>query len=338
MAPADGADIREATMQVSRIVATGSYLPTTEIRNADLTQFPLAALPLIEQKTGIKARRHAARSQCTSDLAIEAARNCLARASVDAETIDAIILATSSPDRIQPATATRVQYEIGAQRAFAFDVNSVCTGAVYAIAIADALIKSGTTRVLVIASELYSRFMNAADFSTFPYFGDGAGAVLVEATNEQPGILQTVLHSDGVGADLIQVPAGGTMLSTCEAEPRSRFFTMQGKEVYQFAIAKGSDAVLEVVAKNGMKPTDVTWVVSHQANRNIIHEIATRTGIPMEKFIVNLDRFGNTAGASVLIALDELVSSQVLRRDDVVVLVAFGGGLSWGATMMKWRG
>jgi 3-oxoacyl-[acyl-carrier-protein] synthase-3 len=113
---------------------------------------------------------------------------------------------------------------------------------------------------------------------------------------------------------------------------------MQGKEVYQFAIAKGSDAVLEVVAKNGMKPTDVTWVVSHQANRNIIHEIATRTGIPMEKFIVNLDRFGNTAGASVLIALDELVSSQVLRRDDVVVLVAFGGGLSWGATMMKWRG
>ncbi|MGA2147745.1 MAG: ketoacyl-ACP synthase III [Bryobacteraceae bacterium] len=321
----------------SKVVATGHFLPEIEIRNADLTQFPPASIALIEEKTGVRARRHAPRSQCTSDLGALASRECLDRAGFDAANLDVLILATSSPDRIQPATATRVQHFIGATRAYAFDVNSVCSGGIYAMQLADALIRSESARsALVVASEVYSRFLNRMDFATYPYFGDGAGAVLLTRSNEGPGILDCVLGSDGAGADLIRIPAGGSMLPYADmTNPSDAFFKMRGKEVFQFAVEKGPSVIAALETRCGLKAEEISWVVAHQANVNILKEISAKCGIPFHKFPVNLDRYGNTAAASVLIAFDELMTSGNTRPGEVAILVAFGGGLSWGGLALR---
>ena len=196
----------------SKIVATGSFVPTKVVKNEDMTQFPPAATLLIAAKTGVRERRHASEGECTSDLAAHAAKAALAKANMAPDCVDCIVLATSSPDRIHPATATRVQHEIGATRAFAFDLNSVCTGGIYALAVADAFIRTGLCKnALVIASEVYSKFLNREDISTYPYFGDGAGAVLLEASHTGEGLQNVLLRSDGSGADVIQVPGGGSM-------------------------------------------------------------------------------------------------------------------------------
>lgn len=321
----------------TRILATGSYLPENEVPNAALTQFPAASLPLIEQKTGIRSRRYAADDQVTSDLGFEAARRCLERAGVEATQLDALILATSSPDRVQPATATRIQERLGASRAFAFDVNAVCSGALYAMHLADGLVTAGLARrVLVVASEIYSRYLNPRDFSTLPYFGDGAGAVLLGSGDRGAGVVRTLLHSDGAGSGVIQVPAGGTMMPFARlASPADVYFKMRGREVYEFATVKGHEVIDELLAACGVDRQDVAFVVPHQANVNVLRELADRVGIDFSKFIVNLDRYGNTAAASVLIALDELIVSGRASSGDLVVLVVFGGGLAWGATMIR---
>jgi 3-oxoacyl-[acyl-carrier-protein] synthase III len=321
----------------TNILGTGAYLPDAEVPNAALTRFPAASLPLIEQKTGIRSRRYAADDQCTSDLGFEAARQCLHRAGVAATDVDAIVLATSSPDRIQPATATRVQERLGATRAFAFDVNSVCSGAVYALHLADALVRSGGARhVLVVASELYSRYLNPKDFSTYPYFGDGAGALLVGPGAPGRGVLRTLLHSDGSGDHVIQVPAGGTMMPYGRlASPGDVYFKMRGRDVYRFAVTQGEAVIGELLEACGVERDEVAFVVPHQANMNVLRELADRVRIDFSKFVVNLDRYGNTAAASVLIALDELLASGRARSGDLVVLVVFGGGLSWGATLIR---
>jgi 3-oxoacyl-[acyl-carrier-protein] synthase-3 len=320
------------------ILATGSYLPERIVPNEALTQFPSATLPLITEKTGISTRRYAADDQCTSDLAAEAARACLARADVAADDLDAILLATSSPDRIQPATATRVQDLLGARRAFAFDVNSVCSGAVYAIHLADALVRTGGARhVLVIASELYSRaHINPRDFSTCACLGDGAGAVLVGPGQSTRVIVRSRLHSDGTGCDLIQIPAGGTMMPYRQmTRPQDVYFLMRGQEVHEFACTSGAAVIDELLAECGVDRRDVAFVVPHQANISVLRSLAERLDMDFSKFIVTLDRYGNTAAASVLIAFDELVTSGRLRPGDLVVLVVFGGGLSWGATLVR---
>jgi 3-oxoacyl-[acyl-carrier-protein] synthase-3 len=322
----------------ARILATASYLPERVVPNEALTQFPATALPLIAEKTGISARRYAADDENTSDLGAKAARRCLERAQVAAADLDAIVLATSSPDRIQPATATRLQHLIGAHRAYAFDVNSVCSGAVFALHVADALIRSGSAaRVLVVASELYSRgYLNPRDFSTSACLGDGAAAALVAAGDGGYTILGTTLHTDGGGADLIQVPAGGTMLPFARMErPQDAYFTMRGKDVQEFVIAQGSAVVNELLAAHGIDRRDVAFIVPHQANVNVLHGLATRLGIDFAKFVVTLDRYGNTAAASVLIALDDLLATDRVARGDLVVLVVFGGGLSWAATLIR---
>ncbi len=307
------------------------------MRNQDLTQFPASALPRIEEKTGVRERRQAAASQCTSDLAAEAGRQALGSAGWDPASLDAILLATSSPDRIQPATATRAQEQLGAHRAFACDVGSVCSGAVYALHLADALIRADTAqRVLVLASEVYSRILNPKDFSTYPYFGDGAGAILLEAGPGPAGIVRSRLGSDGARDHVIQIPAGGTMLPFGRlGKPSDVYFRMRGREVYEFAVEQGSAVVRELLAECGLGPEDVHHVVPHQANANVIRELAERLGIGLERFVVNLDRYGNTAGASVLIGLDELYRSGRVEKGDAIVVVAFGGGLSWGASLIR---
>lgn len=319
---------------MTTITATERYLPSRVIRNKDLTQFPANAIPLIAQKTGVLERRHAEPGEFTSDLAAKAGIAALVKAGMAPSDLEAIVLATSSPDRIQPATAARVQALMKACNACAFDVNSVCAGAVFAIAIADAFIQSGRFRnTLVIGSEIYSRMLNPQDFSTYPYFGDGAGAALLGTSDVGPSILQTVLHTDGNGSDIIQIPGGGTMKPFGECEPQDMFFRMRGKDVFDFAVTRGSEVLRE--ALGGTLAEQVRCVITHQANVNIITEISKRTNIPRDKFFVNLDKYGNTAAASVLIALDEAREQGATNGAGILILAAFGGGLSWGAVRIK---
>ena len=322
----------------SVIISIGSYVPDNIIANADLKQFPAIFLPRIEQKTGVKYRRFADSSQCTSDLAIMAARRCLEKAQYDAENLDGIILATSSPDRIQPATATRVQYAIGATRAFAFDVNSVCSGGVYALQVADAMIRSGAYKhLLVIAAEIYSKYLDPKDFSTFPYFGDGAAALLLSSVQgKDKGIIKTLLRTDGSKADVVQIPAGGTMLPLSQMKnKKDAFFKMIGREVFNFAVDKGTEVIEEILSITNTKKEAISYVILHQANINIIKEICRRLEIDIDKFQVNLDKYGNTAAASVFITLDELVDTNIMAEGDIILLAAFGGGLSWGASLIR---
>jgi 3-oxoacyl-[acyl-carrier-protein] synthase III len=325
--------------RVAVIRGTGSYLPDNIVNNEDLPNFPPTLVKLIRQKTGVCSRRFAHESQCTSDLAAEAAKASLVRAGVDPRDLNGIILATSSPDRLQPATATRVQHLIGASGAFAFDVNSVCSGGVFALALANACITSGLAdTILVVAAEIYSRYLDPHDFSTYPYFGDGAGAVLLAAAADtQRGILHSILRTSGNKSEVIQVPAGGTMLPYARlTNPKDVFFKMVGREVYDFAMTRGGEVIDEILQATGVDRHDIKFYLVHQANINIIREIATRLGVEEEKFIINLDKYGNTAAASVLICLDELAASGAIQLGDLIVIAAFGGGLSWGANLIRY--
>ncbi|MCX7816702.1 MAG: ketoacyl-ACP synthase III [Syntrophales bacterium] len=317
--------------------ATGSYLPEKVVRNADLGSLSLEAQELIYKKTGIVERRHAHDNEYTSDLAIKAASRCLERARIDPTDIDGIVLATSSPDRMQPATATRVQAELGAWRAFAFDINSVCSGSTYGIALCDAFIRSGMyRRILLVGAEVYSRILNKQDMSTYPFFGDGAGALLFEAGDMGAGVIHSCLATDGKGSEVITVPSGGTMLPYDKmTSPKQAYFRMRGAEVLTFSLDKGPKIIRRLLEETGVSMRHVRWFICHQANINIIRGIARELSLPEDRFYVNLDRYGNTAGASVLIALDEVVSNGLVEKGDLVVTVAFGGGLSWGANLIR---
>jgi len=321
------------------ITATGSYLPETVIPNEGLSQFSREAQALIGSKTGVLARRHAGEDQCTSDLALAAARACLGKVGFPPGHIEGIILSTSSPDRIQPATASRLQHLLGAERAFAFDINSVCSGSVYGIHLGDALIRTGQyDNILFVAAETYSRFLNWKDFSTFPYFGDGAGAMLLRrgSDNDQRGIIHSCLATDGSRSETICVPGGGAMLPYEKiTNPRLAYFRMKGEDVFQFTLDKGPEIIRRVVAAAGAELQEVKCFLCHQANNNILWGIADILDVPRERFYVNLDRYGNTASASVLIALDEAWESGAVKAGDMVVTAAFGGGLSWGANILR---
>lgn len=284
---------------------------------------------MIADKAGIVARRHVTKEN-TSDLGAVAVNNLLSKANIDMMSIDALICATSSPDRIQPATATRIQHLCGLTRAFAFDINSVCSGGLFALKVASALTKDGCKNVIVVASEVYSKILNPRDITTFPYFGDGAGAVLVSDKGDYR-IADISLYSDGAGADVIQVPAGGTNLPFSKiSDAKDCFFKMNGKEVFKFATEKGSEVVSKLSFDNNVVPD---CVITHQANLNIMKNIAEKTGIPFERFYVNVNRYANTAGASILIALDECLSNQ--QAPSNIFLVTFGGGLSWGGAYLE---
>ena len=325
-------------MKSTVIVSTGRYLPDNNIPNSALMQFSREAQLLIGNKTGVLARRHAGDHQCTSDLGLEAARNCLAKVNFPPEDIEGIILSTSSPDRIQPATGARLQHLLGARKSFAFDINSVCSGSAYGLHLADALIKTGQYgNILFVAAEVYSKILNKGDFSTFPYFGDGAGAVLLKGSAASDrGILHSCLATDGSRSDTICVPGGGTMMPYDKiTNPRFACFRMKGDDVFAFAVEKGPEIILQVLAAGGATPADVKCFICHQANINILRGIADALGVPLERFYVNLDRYGNTASASVLIALDEAREEKVIGEGDLVVTAAFGGGLSWGANLIR---
>ena len=323
-------------MKSSIIYSTGSYLPEKVVMNEELSQFPPESLARIAQKTGVRSRRIAAEDQCTSDLGVFAARDCLRKVGFPVEQIEGIIVSTSSPDRIQPPTATRLQAGLGAHQAFAFDINSVCSGSTYGISLADSMIKSGNyENILLVGAEMYSRILNPKDFGTLPYFGDGAGAILFRAGNSGEGVAHSCLGTDGTLADVVGVHGCGSMNPYEKMDPRYAYLIMNGRAVFEFAMKRGPEIILRLCKKAEIEPEDVDCFICHQANINIINGVASEIGVSPDKFFVNLYHYGNTASASVLIALDEAISSQFIKKGDLVLTVAFGGGLSYGANLIR---
>jgi 3-oxoacyl-[acyl-carrier-protein] synthase-3 len=326
-------------MNVSRIVGSGGYVPERVVPNSHFQYLVDDADEWIFSRTGIRERRFAAPDQATSDLATAAAQNALANAGLDARELDAIVLGTSTPDMILPATACMVQERIGAHNAFAFDVNSVCSSFVLALDTADSLIRTGKARTaLVIGADTYSKILDFQDKSTCPLFGDGAAAVVLRNDgDETTGIQHSYLRSDGRGWPLIQVPSSGSRAPiTAETiAAREVFFRMAGKKVFEFAVEVVPGIVVELCRRAGIEPSAIDHIIPHQANVRIIDVVAKRLRIPKERFLLNLERYGNTSGASVGLALDENLRNGTIRRGALVVALGFGGGLSWGGMLIR---
>jgi 3-oxoacyl-[acyl-carrier-protein] synthase-3 len=325
-------------MPYSEIVATGAGLAERIIPNDFFSYLVEDADNWILSRTGIRERRFVNENQSTSDLATAAAKDALASAGMEAAELDCIIVATSTPDMILPATACMVQKNIGATNAFAFDMNAVCSSLVFAIDTADSFIKAGKCRTaMVIGADTYSKILDFDDKGSCPLFGDGAGAVILRATETRSGILQTLIKSDGNGWELIQVPSSGSrkpMTAETIANKENTFF-MEGKKVFVFATEIIPKIIDEVTAKAGITPADLDFIIPHQANLRIIDHITKKTGINRERFLLNLDRFGNTAAASVGLVLDENRKNGTIKPGNLVLIMGFGGGLSWGGLLIR---
>ena len=323
------------------IVGIGSYVPEKVLTNFDLEKMVTTSDEWIYTKTGIKERRIAAPEEATSDLAVKAATAALKNANIEATELDLIILATSSPDMIQPPTACMVQGRIGAYNAGAFDISAVCSGFVYALSVGADLMKGNHTykTCLVIAAETYSKILDWTDRKTCVYFGDGASAVVLREVNDSyGGILGSYLKADGRGWNIIKFPAGGTRYPATKEtlDNNMHAFQMQGRKVWDFAIKSFPDAVLKGLQNCGLKLKDLDFIISHQANAVLIKTCLHELGIPLEKTYLNICKYGNTSGASAGIALDEAVKLGKIKNGDIVVIVGFGGGLTWGSVVLKW--
>ncbi|MDD2917463.1 beta-ketoacyl-ACP synthase III [Rhodoferax sp.] len=320
----------------SRIAGTGSYLPPRRLTNADLVA-ELAAQGVessdewIVERTGIRARHFADAGVFSSDLALVAARNALQAAGVEAKDLDLIIVATSTPDMVFPSTACILQNKLGNHGAPAFDVQAVCCGFIYALTLADAMIRTGAVKkALVVGAEVFSRILDFKDRTTCVLFGDGAGAVVLQASSA-PGILATDIHADGQHADILCVPGhvcGGQILG----DPLLR---MDGQAVFKLAVGVLDEAARAVLAKAGMAATEVDWLVPHQANIRIMQSTARKLKLPMDKVVVTVDQHGNTSAASVGLALDSAVRSGQVQPGQTLLLEAVGGGFTWGAVLLK---
>lgn len=325
-------------MIYSEIVATGSGLAERVIPNDFFSYLIEDADNWILSRTGIRERRFVHPHQSTSDLATEAAKSALLQAGMNAGELDCIIVATSTPDMSLPATACMVQKNIVASNAFAFDMNSVCSSLVYGIDTADSFIKAGKCRTaMVIGADTYSKILDFDDKGSCPLFGDGAGAVILRATNKKTGLLSSMIKSDGCGWELIQVPSSGSRkpVTSETLANRENFFYMEGKKVFIFATDIIPKIIEEVTASAGIKPADLDFIIPHQANLRIIDHITKKTGLGREKFLLNLDRFGNTAAASVGLVMDENRRNGTIRPGNLVLVMGFGGGLSWGGLLIR---
>ena len=319
----------------SRIVGCGGYLPEKIVTNAELGERLATSDEWIAQRTGIRRRHVAAVGELTSDLATAASRRALKSAGMTGRDLDLIVLATATPDHTFPATATRVQAQLGMTGGAAFDVQAVCTGFIYALATADALLRTGQARTaLVIGAETFSRILDWQDRGTCVLFGDGAGAVVLQAVPAEgktaSGILSCHLHSDGSNYDLLYVDGGPSTTGT------AGYLRMEGREVFRHAVQRLAEVVDEALAANGLRESDVDWLVPHQANRRIIDSVARKLGLSPEKVVVTIDRHANTSAASVPLALAEAVADGRIRRGQLVLLEAMGGGLTWGASLVRW--
>ena len=329
------------TLRTVSIAGTGSYLPERVLSNHDLEKMVDTSDEWILTRTGIRERHIAADGEATSDLGAAAARAALASAGVDPSDVQVIIVATVTPDMLFPSTACLIQEKIGATRAFCFDIEAACSGFLYSLDVGRRFVASGGGDVaLVIGAEKLSSVTDWEDRSTCVLFGDGAGAAVLKATDSGRGIMASVAGSDGSLADLLRIPGGGSRIPpTAESvENGQHFMKMAGNEVFKHAVRCMSDAAERVLAECNMGMDDVDWIIPHQANMRIIQAIGTRLGADMDKVIVNLDNVGNTSGASVPLALDGAVRDGKIKDGDVIMFVAFGGGFTWGATLMEWNG
>ncbi len=322
------------------IIGTGSYLPETVWTNEDLVKTGVETTDeWVFSKTGIRQRHIVADDEATSDLAVQAALKAMEAANVSADEIDLIVLATSSPDMIQPSTAAIVQGKLGAKNAAAFDVGAVCAGFVYAMVTAAGMMRGFAhyKKVLVIGAEAYSRILDWKDRTTCVFFGDGAGAVVLSET-KAPGYMSHFMMNDGTGAEVIKFPAGGSRLPASEQTLSDGLhaFQMDGRKVWDFAIEAMPDAVRKACEYAGCKTSDIDLLISHQANINIIQKSMDVLGLPMDKTYTTIRDTANTSGASIPIALDCAVKAGKLVRNDLLALVGFGGGLSWGCVLLKW--
>jgi 3-oxoacyl-[acyl-carrier-protein] synthase-3 len=322
-------------MIYSRIRGTGSYLPAKVLTNADLVNMVDTTEEWIVERTGIRERHIAADNEGTCDLAEQAARRAIDAAGISHRDIDLIIVATTTPDRVFPSTACLLQDRLDIHGCAAFDVQAVCTGFVYALGIADKFVRSGSAKhVLVVGAETLSRIVDWTDRGTCVLFGDGAGAVVIGA-DPLPGILNSHLHADGQYKELLTVPAGISQ-GYDQVQRKQAFVQMQGNEVFKVAVNTLGRIVDETLEKNGLKKSDVTWLVPHQANMRIISATAKKLDMSMDHVVVTVDRHGNTSAASIPLAFDEAVRDGRIQRGETVLMEAFGGGFTWGSVLLKY--
>ena len=320
----------------SVVQGCGAYLPEKIVTNADLAKQMDTSDEWIQQRTGIRQRHIAADGEFTSHLATKAAQRALDKAGMKAADLDLIVLATATPDETFPATATRVQAALGMTRGTAFDVQAVCAGFIYALSVADSMIKNGlASTAMVIGAETFSRILDWNDRGTCVLFGDGAGAIVLKAeqgkgTSADRGILANALHSDGRQHDILYVDGGPSSTKS------TGFLRMEGKEVFKHAVINMAAVVGEVLDKAGLKPTDIDWLVPHQANKRIIDGTGRKLGLPPERVVVTVDRHANTSAASIPLALDTAVKDGRIKRGDLLLLEGIGGGLAWGASLVRW--
>ncbi|HPE71090.1 MAG: beta-ketoacyl-ACP synthase III [Candidatus Competibacter phosphatis] len=322
-------------MNHARIIGTGGYLPEKILTNADLEQMIETTADWIVERTGVEERHVAAPGETTCDLAEQASRRALEAAGIEARDIDLIVLGTTTPDHVFPSVATQLQHRLGCHGGPAFDVQAVCTGFVYAMDIARRFIATGATRrALVVGADTFTRIIDWRDRGTCILFGDGAGAVVLEATDE-PGIIDSRLHADGRYKELLWVPAGVSS-GYDQTQRNAAFVEMRGSEVFKVAVHTLKEIAEQILTANGMTVTDVNWLIPHQANRRILAATAKRLGLPEERMVDCVRLHGNTSAASVPLALDVAVRDGRIQRGDILLLEGFGGGFTWGAVLLKY--
>jgi 3-oxoacyl-[acyl-carrier-protein] synthase-3 len=324
----------------SLVVGTGSYAPSKVVTNAELEKLVDTSDTWIQERTGIKERRVAAPGQASSDLAIEAARKALEMAGLAAADVECIVVGTITPDFPFPSAAAVIQGKLGNKKAFAFDVSAACAGSLYALSVADRFVASGAVKnALVIGVDTLTRITNWKDRNTCILFGDGAGAMVLTATDDpKRGLAAIRLHTDGSLVDILKQPGGGSKdpISAEMVAAERQYVTMNGREVYKVAVRSLVESCNEVLAAEGLKNEDVTWVIAHQANKRILDATLERLEIPAAKCWMNLERYGNTSAASVPMTLDEANRAGWFKPGDVILMMAIGGGMAWGASILRW--
>jgi 3-oxoacyl-[acyl-carrier-protein] synthase-3 len=322
------------------IAGTGRAVPAKVLTNADLEKLVDTSDEWITTRTGVRERHIAADGETLSDLCVEAGRQALENAGLQPKDLDVVLIATVTPDQPIPAMACLVQQKLGAKKAAAWDQNAGCSGWLYGLHIADGLVQAGKSKtILLLGAELLTRYTDYSDRATCVLFGDGAGATILRATKSDRGVLASTIRSDGEGAGFIHMPGGGSSFPPTRPETleqRLPFIKMMGGETFKLAVRSMVEVCKEVLNESGFEPSEVSWLLPHQANDRIIQAVGERLGIPRERCIVNIERYGNTSAASIPIALDEAARDGRVKRGDLILFTAFGAGLTWGAALVRW--